>query len=51
MKERVAEVLDGFGRDVPGEKAEDKSENAEIISEEDRKSEAQKHMWHAMDEI
>jgi mediator of RNA polymerase II transcription subunit 7 len=51
MKERVAEVLDGFGREVPSEKAEDKSEDAVVISEEDRRKEAQKQMWQAMDEL
>jgi mediator of RNA polymerase II transcription subunit 7 len=51
VKERVAEVLDGFGRDVPVDKAADKSEDAVVISEEDRRKEAQEHMWQAVDEI
>jgi mediator of RNA polymerase II transcription subunit 7 len=51
VKERVAEVLDGFGRDAPVEKAADKSEDAVVISEEDRRKEAQEHMWQAVDEI
>jgi mediator of RNA polymerase II transcription subunit 7 len=51
VKERVSEVLDGFGRDVPVEKAADKSADAVVISEKDRREEAQKHMWQAMDEI
>ena len=50
MKDRVTEVLEGFGKDVPGERVE-KSEDVVITSEAERKREAQRHMWHALDEI
>jgi mediator of RNA polymerase II transcription subunit 7 len=51
MKERVGEVLEGFGRDMPGEKTGEASEEAATSSEEDRKREAQRHMWQGLDEI
>ncbi|KAF2825389.1 mediator of RNA polymerase II transcription subunit 7 [Ophiobolus disseminans] len=50
MKDRVAEVLEGFGREVPGEKVE-KSEENTVRNEEERRKDAQRHMWRAMDEI
>jgi mediator of RNA polymerase II transcription subunit 7 len=51
MKERVSEVLEGFGRDVPGEKTGETNEEPAISSEEERKREAQRHMWQGLDEI
>jgi mediator of RNA polymerase II transcription subunit 7 len=51
MKERVSEVLEGFGRDVPGEKMGETNEEPAISSEEERKREAQRHMWQGLDEI
>jgi mediator of RNA polymerase II transcription subunit 7 len=49
MRERVREVLEGFGREVPGERVESGEE--EVKSEEVRRGEAQRCMWMAMDEI
>jgi mediator of RNA polymerase II transcription subunit 7 len=51
MKERIGEVLEGFGRDVPGEKTGETNEEPAISSEEERKREAQRHMWQGLDEI
>ena len=51
MKDRVGEVLGGFGRQVPSERAEDKSDDFAITGEADRRREAQRHMWQVMDEI
>jgi mediator of RNA polymerase II transcription subunit 7 len=51
MKERVGDVLEGFGREVPGEKLEDKSEADTMMNEEDQRKEAHRHMWQTMDEI
>jgi len=50
MKDRVSEVLEGFGRELPGEKVE-KSEEVAVKSEEDRRRSAQRCMWQAMDEL
>jgi mediator of RNA polymerase II transcription subunit 7 len=51
MKERVAEVLDGFGKEVPGEKPEDKAEDSTIVDEDDRKRGAHKQMWQTLNEL
>lgn len=51
MKERVGEVLEGFGREIPSDKAEDKTDEAAVTSEEERKLDAQRQMWQAMDEM
>jgi mediator of RNA polymerase II transcription subunit 7 len=51
MKERVGGVLDGFGREVPSEKAEDKDDEGAVTCEEEKKREAQRQMWQAMDEM
>lgn len=50
MRERVGEVLDGFGQEVPDKRVE-KEEQIVVKSAEDRKREAQSCMWQAMDEI
>lgn len=50
MKDRVGEVLEGFGRDVPDDKTEDSSEETAMTSEYDRKRDAQRHMWQGIDE-
>lgn len=49
MEERVGEVLEGFGREVPGEKGE--REETGAVGEGERKRDMQKHMWMAMDEM
>lgn len=51
MKDRVAEVLEGFGKELPGEKSDDKKEEVAIISDEDRRREAQSRVWLGMEEI
>jgi mediator of RNA polymerase II transcription subunit 7 len=51
MKERVGEVLEGFAREVPGGKAEDKFAENEITNEKERKKDAHRRMWQAMDEM
>jgi mediator of RNA polymerase II transcription subunit 7 len=51
MKERVGEVLEGFGKEVPGEKPEDTSDDTTMVDEEDRKGRAHKQMWQNMDEL
>ncbi|KAL5118642.1 Mediator of RNA polymerase II transcription subunit 7 [Pleosporales sp. CAS-2024a] len=51
MKDRVAEILDGFGRHVPIEKGQDAGDEAAITSEDDRRRDAQRQMWQALDEM
>ncbi|KAH7069849.1 mediator of RNA polymerase II transcription subunit 7 [Paraphoma chrysanthemicola] len=49
MKERVGEVLEGFGREIPAEKV---AENGEVVvGEEERRRDAQRGMWRALDEV
>ncbi|KAF2026623.1 mediator of RNA polymerase II transcription subunit 7 [Setomelanomma holmii] len=52
MEERVGEVLEGFGREVSGEKSEESGLNEEevVLGEDERRSEAQKEMWRALEE-
>jgi mediator of RNA polymerase II transcription subunit 7 len=49
MKERVGEVLEGFGRDVPREKAVEREEV--VVGKEERRREAQRGMWSALNEV
>ncbi|OAK96812.1 mediator of RNA polymerase II transcription subunit 7 [Phaeosphaeriaceae sp. SRC1lsM3a] len=51
MRNRVAEVLEGFGKEIPSEKSDNKSEEVTVISEEDRRREAQSRVWQGMEDI
>jgi mediator of RNA polymerase II transcription subunit 7 len=51
MKDRVAEVLEGFSKEIPGEESDDNKEEIAIISDEDRRREAQSRVWMGMEEI
>jgi mediator of RNA polymerase II transcription subunit 7 len=51
MKDRVSEVLDGFGKEMPDKKPEDLSEDTTIVDREDRRGGAHKQMWQNMDEL
>lgn len=51
LKGRVAEVLEGFGEEIPGGTSDDKKEEVAIISDEDRRREAQSRVWLGMEEI
>lgn len=50
MKERVQEVLDGFGRGVV-ERKEEKETVVPELTEEERKKERQREMWGVMEEM
>jgi mediator of RNA polymerase II transcription subunit 7 len=51
MKDRVSEVLEGFGKEMPDKKPEDSSEDTTIVDEEDRRGGAHKQMWQNMNEL
>ncbi|KAF1912170.1 MED7 protein-domain-containing protein [Ampelomyces quisqualis] len=51
MQDRVGEVLEGFRRDVPEEKANDGAAEVAVVSEDDRRRDAQRHMWQGMEEL
>jgi mediator of RNA polymerase II transcription subunit 7 len=51
MKERVGEVLEGFGREIPSEKDGNNEEESVVAQEAERRKEVQKQMWVTMDEM
>ncbi|KAH8723023.1 mediator of RNA polymerase II transcription subunit 7 [Phaeosphaeriaceae sp. PMI808] len=51
MKDKVGQVLEGFGREVPSDKSEDKSQETVMKSESEKKREIQRQAWQAMDEL
>jgi mediator of RNA polymerase II transcription subunit 7 len=50
MKERVGDVLEGFGREIPREKDGNNEEESVVVQEAERRKEVQKLMWVTMDD-
>lgn len=51
MKEKVEETLAEFEKNAPDRATSAMPEDRSAVSEEDKRKEVQRHMWHAMDEI